>query len=616
MKSSFSNLKDEKGDIKWNLQDLINQYELDGKLPEILGEEIPFLIKTNGNDQNTSIKGLEDESEVLPLKRLLPKKTVSLTPSFSPSFSVKWINKPENRKFLVRITLSKKGNDLQLRLLQRGDKNDKNGIKSDKSGKLERRLDNVGDKKGLKDKVEERPGSKLSRASSRESVFHQAGLDDKNVREKNGLNNTNGVKKTGEEFTSNLRLVTLKVKNGDEIKKLKSDSDHSQLEIDRRQFDLEKKEFERQKKGFELKKIEFDRKLIEFNKKMSDVEENKTNIDSISLEEREQAVFAKEKLLASKIKEYETQKRQLNGVDTPTVSSITIDQKKREQLKQLNNDVIMKENLPNLPQVSAVSNIDKLSSSEREEMKNSLLKNKSFWQSQVKDARAMYDKEQNELELIIISIDIIIMTMVVNDFDERSKDISGILPSERSWKTLDQEIQTILHKMKSYLLGSKSRNLFPFLQTIRCFLYQTSAIVIKRINAILTKVILLYSSKDKDTDLKSKIIDLQQACITNHERINSNFNSSNQVYISEMGPSKYPKTYSKKWESLRKLNEFIEKNKTILKPHENPYYLPLGTYSDLNQVMGLLYNLTQEFINNFNNHHKDSLLYNLKSGKR
>ena len=51
--------------------------------------------------------------------------------------------------------------------------------------------------------------------------------------------------------------------------------------------------------------------------------------------------------------------------------------------------------------------------------------------------------------------------MVSNDFDERSKIISGVLPSERSWKLLDQDIENFITKIDNHLKLQHKQSLLP-----------------------------------------------------------------------------------------------------------------------------------------------------------
>ena len=55
-------------------------------------------------------------------------------------------------------------------------------------------------------------------------------------------------------------------------------------------------------------------------------------------------------------------------------------------------------------------------------------------------------------------------------------------------------------------------------------------------------------------------------------------------------------------------------------PNNQIYYLPLGNYSNLNELTGFLFNIINEFMDIYNNFHKyngsKKIIYTLQSGQQ
>lgn len=345
------------------------------------------------------------------------------------------------------------------------------------------------------------------------------------------------------------------------------------------------------------------------------------------LHDREQAIKSLEKELA----EHESKLK--HGASTPSLDpqvpspSLTLEQqKKREQLKQLNKDVIMKELVTNVEMKRHIPppppKLSSLSKSQREDIKQRLIDKKTYWISIVKDCRIISQKESDGFLEIIINVDIILMSMISNDYDERSKVVAEILPSERSWRSLDQDMKQLIITIDKFTTNLQEKNLLEFLKILRCILFQLRAILIKRINSILTKAVISYSNKlngsDKNNgDLQTRIIDLQQSCIKNHDLINNYFVSSKPSYLISIIPIKFPITWFKKSLTIeREVSDPLEDYEFNLKPNDKQFYLPIGTYSNLCEMSGFLYSVIREFIDIFNRYNpKQKINYTLQSGK-
>lgn len=297
-------------------------------------------------------------------------------------------------------------------------------------------------------------------------------------------------------------------------------------------------------------------------------------------------------------------------------------QKKRDQLQQLTKDILLNKSSQNNVKKANVTEIpiSKLTKAQRDETRDSLLSQKVHWLNLSKTAqsKAQSCKGNDELLHIIVQIDGLLLRMVSYDFDERSKIISGVLPSERSWKLLENDLTTLINDLEKFTTGLKEKNLLEFMKILTCILYQIKSVVTKRINAILTKVIQLYISKNTEKgELNGKIIELQQLTISNNLAIVLNFINSKPSYLNAVIPLKFPITWSKKELSMENVQQEYDLNNynRNLKPLNQLYYLPMGVYTNLNEVSGFLYRIIDEFIEIFNKYNPGiTIKYSLQSG--
>ena len=362
-----------------------------------------------------------------------------------------------------------------------------------------------------------------------------------------------------------------------------------------------------------------------------------------------------------------------NNNESPRRSTIS-DEMRRRELHKLTEDIMRKQSTQSSkkepqshPQSQSYSfkridinkfiitptNFEKsftnLTNSQREDIKFDLQNKKSHWFQLSKITQQKSDECFNNLNItphitinttrnphiiddlilsMIIQIDSFLLRMVSNDFDERSKIISGVLPSERSWKLLDQDIENFITKIDNHLKLQHKQSLLPpnrmfgdFCTIINCIMFQTRALIMKRINSILTSVIQLYIDK-RNHELNLKIIELQQLSINNNLKIIEFFMNSNPSYLNDIIPIKFPKSWGKKCLNL----QIVQQRYNLLKfdenliPNNQIYYLPLGNYSNLNELTGFLFNIINEFMDIYNNFHKyngsKKITYTLQSGQQ
>ncbi|EGW30850.1 uncharacterized protein SPAPADRAFT_156191 [Spathaspora passalidarum NRRL Y-27907] len=256
------------------------------------------------------------------------------------------------------------------------------------------------------------------------------------------------------------------------------------------------------------------------------------------------------------------------------------------------------------------------SKSQRDEIKDSLQSKKNHWLNLSKSTKSKADSCKNEFLSIIINIDSILLKIVSFDFDERSKIVSEVLPSERSWKLLDQEINGLISRIEKYSKLVKEKIIFEFLKILVCILFQARAIILKRINSILTNVIDSYIKKNDDR-LNTKIIELQQLALSNNTLILEHFMNSRPSFINTSIPLRFPSTWFNKSLSLEiPQRDYNLKNfDNNIKPTNQVYYLPFGVYTNMNEFTAFLFNIMNEFIDIYNKYNSsNSINYKLQCG--
>ncbi|RLV94009.1 hypothetical protein JA1_002128 [Spathaspora sp. JA1] len=294
-------------------------------------------------------------------------------------------------------------------------------------------------------------------------------------------------------------------------------------------------------------------------------------------------------------------------------------QRKREQLKQLTQDVIMREQsqpLEDRIKIKSPEQSSNLSKSQREDIKQSLQTKKNHWLQLSKSTKLKCESCNDEFLSIIINIDSILLKIVSFDFDERSKIISQVLPSERSWKLLDEEINELIFKIEKYSKFTKDKIILEFLKILNCILFQARAIILKRINSLLTNVIESYIKKD-DAKVNGKIIELQQLALANNNLIQEHFMNSRPTFINSSIPLRFPITWFNKSLNLEIPQREYNLNKfdNDIKPTNQVYYLPFGIYTNMNEFTAFLYNIMNEFIDIYNKYNVNNpISYKLQSG--
>ena len=310
---------------------------------------------------------------------------------------------------------------------------------------------------------------------------------------------------------------------------------------------------------------------------------------------------------------------------------------KEEQLKQLNSDVLQKEQaqLTDLERLRILKSqspliLNKLklsfSEKEKEEFKANLISKKNYWIKIAKQTKAESDKTKNPILSIVISIDALLLYMIAYDYDEKLKLIAELLPLERYWNSLYQDCSNLIVLLKQQIstTNEKSSSRTPLTEYIQLFtgiLYQMKAIILKQVNSVFQKVIDLYIFKknnhknDSLNELNNKIIELQQSTINNYNKSIANFAKAESFFsMTSQVSVNFPKTWYNKSPHMNPIQTY----ETSFVPGGDNYFLPIGMYSDLREISGFMFSCLREFSELFlstkNNSDKAGTTYILQSG--
>lgn len=395
---------------------------------------------------------------------------------------------------------------------------------------------------------------------------------------------TDGGKKVSQEVEQReKREREKKAREKEREKREKEKEKETQREREKREKDLAQKE--REKKEKEAQKL----KEKETQKDL----EEKERLRKIEREEREKEARRKEQIKAEKSKAEEDVRK---------------DQKKPDSAKLPRPDSKNGRLPPPPPKLPEKPSFHK------EEVKNNLNNKKNYWVKVARNCQRQAEQTHDTLLSLVINLDSVLLFMISYDYDEKLKLIANILPSERYWVSTYSDITNIIDLLERFRSSpdtqSKVKNYLPFFIGL---LYQSKTAILRRVNAILQKVIELYTKKSHKEDLNGKIIELQQQSMMNYTSMISD-TAKGQEYLLKC-PSisvKFPKTWHRRSSQIGP----HEGSDTSLYPSGDKFYLPIGIYSDIREVSGLLFSSLKEFSETFLAEKDGSLRYNLQSAQK
>lgn len=248
------------------------------------------------------------------------------------------------------------------------------------------------------------------------------------------------------------------------------------------------------------------------------------------------------------------------------------------------------------------------------EDKGYIMNKKLHWIKLAKVCKSNSEKSQ-DITSIIMEIDALLMFIIAYDYDEKFKTLGKVIPNGRYWKMLDDDIVKLINRTKSLQKTQELAN-FDFLRFLICLLHLTRATVLKRINTVTTKIIDLHikkndknDSKESDESMNAKTIELQQSIIYNYDLISEHMCASQPNELYSYISNRFPKT----WANRKTDIEVSPMEQGDIIPSKLKYYLPVGIYSNLHEMSGLLYSFLSEYITNQQSSNKVG--YSLQSGK-
>lgn len=251
--------------------------------------------------------------------------------------------------------------------------------------------------------------------------------------------------------------------------------------------------------------------------------------------------------------------------------------------------------------------------SNEEEQKNKLIHRKNYWVQLARETKQRA-KELVTLEkpimAIIVRFDSILLYIISCDYEEKVKLATKALPLERYWSILMQDCMDLIKLIKTTPASD------PQWELLIGILHLTRAVVLKRINSILNRTVQLYMNKRSDggniIELTNKIIELQRTQISNSEYISVEFRLAEQYHQSGLSAKYFPKTWAKRLNDIP--NNSNSTTKTSIVPGTDSFYLPIGIYSDLQDVGGYMFSCVREMMEIIASDNLRKFVYLLKSG--
>lgn len=383
----------------------------------------------------------------------------------------------------------------------------------------------------------------------------------------------------------------------------------------------EKKEKERKEEELKQREKELkDKQRREEELKQKQKEKVKQEQKDIELKERHR----REAEIERRLREKQPKKEQDDENEEPKEKKAA--DHKAQQLRRLNEDLLRSETEREHEikrskvkrSQSPVSLKDPMTQTQKEEAKTTLVNKKNYWLNMAREIDRRVDQTEDPLLRIVMQFDSLLIYMISYDYDEKLKLIANVLPSERYWNMTYQSLKSFINNIEGFYNSLEQHlRVRTYISFFIGLLYQERALILKRINSILKKVIDLYMAKttgtgDVGAELHNKIIELQQKTIENFDEITENFASAqNFLSISPSVSINFPKTWYNR--SSKVSPKHI--NDSSLIPGIDNYYLPIGIYTDLQEMNGLIYNCLREFIEIFL-HENNTYRYKLKAGSK
>lgn len=237
---------------------------------------------------------------------------------------------------------------------------------------------------------------------------------------------------------------------------------------------------------------------------------------------------------------------------------------------------------------------DSRNDSKPNKSRDDLIGLKSHWIKIAKETKFIADRTDGILSLVI-AFDSLLLHYISYDYDERLKIKMKISPLEQYWRTIIEDATKLNERIDSNYLSDGKLN--PYIKFFKALLHTFIAVLYRKINYIIDQAI------SNDNNNQDKITTLQKKSIANFKAIETNFYQS-EVTCPEMTlfiQKNLPGTWSKRANNLTRINN-------------QSYYLPINSYTKLNEFTHFVYSSIDEFIQIMHKSSDDDLYYTLKSG--
>ncbi|CAN3374664.1 hypothetical protein DIURU_000060 [Diutina rugosa] len=235
--------------------------------------------------------------------------------------------------------------------------------------------------------------------------------------------------------------------------------------------------------------------------------------------------------------------------------------------------------------------------------------NKNHWLGLARTAKTQcLEKESDDVRALVAGLDAVLMYIISHDIDERIRVATNGLPSERHWRALDADIKAVIQRLAK--ANPPHSSLAEFFNLFTKLLHTCRAVIQLRIHSVLRKVAASYNAKGTE----QKVISVQSEALKAYDNFSDCLVAAKPASIYSLVPSRLPQTFRRKQTSLEKPpSESRVDPKDRIRPSKASFYLPIGPYSTLSEMAGLLYSATNEFIEIFNNNSGKRMEYTLNA---
>lgn len=220
------------------------------------------------------------------------------------------------------------------------------------------------------------------------------------------------------------------------------------------------------------------------------------------------------------------------------------------------------------------------------------LNRKNYWAQLAKEASHKWRTHEDPRVAAVVGVDSILLYMIAYEYDD-SLHATDMVTGERNWHKLVHNCTEVIASLEG--AGCEFQGV----------LHLTQAMILKKVNSILQAQILQCRSQP-DSDI-NHIVQLQDRALRNWQLIEERFRLAAQS-----GPmlQHFPKTWVNRLPAIPSPPDSDSAANFV--PSRQGNYLPLGIYSDLREVAGVLFSCARETIDSLSTRP----VYHMKSASK